>query len=238
MPFDPRSLLGKEFPTIRPSYTENDCIIYAIGLGMGMDPLDANGLPFLYEAALKVPPRRAVEGERIGALILSDRVVRDVATGADLCTLVTTILARGDGGFSGERKTSAKPDPVPAREADMVCDLPTLRQQALLYRLSGDYNPLHAVPEIARAAGFREPILHGLCTLGVATHALLKSCCDYDPTRFRRLRLRFSAPVYPGDTIRTEIWREGGDGARAWAFRCKSVEQDKIVINNGYLLTD
>ncbi|MCY4297655.1 MAG: MaoC/PaaZ C-terminal domain-containing protein [Gammaproteobacteria bacterium] len=288
MPFDPRSLLGKEFPTIRQSYTEKDCILYALGVGMGIDPLDENCLAFVYEDGLKVLPSQAVvmahpgfwakeddtgldwvkvlhagqeiilhqpfpasgtveattrvrdvidKGERIGALILSDRVVRDVATGADLCTLVTTILARGDGGFSGERKTSAKPDPVPAREADMVCDLPTLRQQALLYRLSGDYNPLHAVPEIARAAGFREPILHGLCTLGVATHALLKSCCDYDPTRFRRLRLRFSAPVYPGDTIRTEIWREGGDGARAWAFRCKSVEQDKIVINNGYLLT-
>ena len=289
MPFDPRSLLGKEFPTIRQSYTEKDCILYALGVGMGIDPLDENCLAFVYEDGLKVLPSQAVvmahpgfwakeddtgldwvkvlhagqeiilhqpfpasgtveattrvrevidKGERIGALILSDRVVRDVETGADLCTLVTTILARGDGGFSGERKTSAKPDPVPARAADMVCDLPTLRQQALLYRLSGDYNPLHAVPEIARAAGFREPILHGLCTLGVATHALLKSCCDYDPTRFRRLRLRFSAPVYPGDTIRTEIWREGGDGARAWAFRCKSVEQDKIVINNGYLLTD
>ena len=289
MPFDPRSLLGKEFPTIRQSYTEKDCILYALGVGMGIDPLDENCLAFVYEDGLKVLPSQAVvmahpgfwakeddtgldwvkvlhagqeiilhqpfpasgtveattrvrevidKGERIGALILSDRVVRDVENGADLCTLVTTILARGDGGFSGERKTSAKLDPVPAREADMVCDLPTLRQQALLYRLSGDYNPLHAVPAIARDAGFREPILHGLCTLGVATHALLKSCCDYDPTRFRRLRLRFSAPVYPGDTIRTEIWREGGDGARAWAFRCKSVEQDKIVINNGYLLTD
>ncbi len=285
MPFDPRGLLGKEFQTVRQSYTGRDCILYALGVGMGIDPLDENCLPFLYEDGLKVLPSQAVimahpgfwakeddtgldwvkvlhagqeiiqhkalptsgtveattrvrevidKGERVGALIISDRVVRDVETGADLCTLVTTILARGDGGFSSGRKTSAKPDPVPERQADSVCDLPTLRQQALLYRLSGDYNPLHAVPEIARNAGFREPILHGLCTLGVATHALMKSCCDYDPNRFRRMRLRFSAPVYPGDTIRTEIWREGG----ACAFRCKSIEQDKIVINNGYLLTD
>ena len=173
------------------------------------------------------------KGDRIGALIISDRVVRDAETGEDLCTLVTTILARGNGGFGGERKTTARPDPVPGREPDLVCDLPTLRQQALIYRLSGDFNPLHAVPEIARSAGFREPILHGLCTLGVATHALMKSCCDYDPNRFRRMRLRFSAPVFPGDTIRTEIWREG----EAWAFRCKSIEQDRIVINNGFLLT-
>ena len=113
-----------------------------------------------------------------------------------------------------------------------MCDLVTLPQQALIYRLSGDFNPLHASPSIARNAGFKAPILHGLCTLGVMTHALLKTCCDYDPLRFKQLRLRFSAPVYPGDTIRTEIWRNGNEVL----FRCKSLEQDKVVINNGYLL--
>jgi len=284
MSFDPRSLLEKEFRTIRHSYTAKDCILYALGVGMGMDPLDEECLPFLYEDGLKVLPSQAVimahpgfwakedetgldwvkvlhagqeivlhrpfpasstveattrvtevidKGDRIGALIVSDRVVRDVETGEELSTLITTILARGDGGFGGERKQTARPDPVPVKEPDEICDLPTLRQQALLYRLSGDYNPLHAVPGIARNAGFREPILHGLCTLGIATHALMKTCCDYDPDRFKRMRLRFSAPVYPGDTIRTEIWREGAEVA----FRCKSLEQDKIVINNGYLLT-
>lgn len=284
MPFDPRSLLEKEFRTITHTYTAKDCMLYALGVGMGMDPLDEDCLPFLCEDGLKVLPSQAVimahpgfwakedatgldwvkvlhagqeivlhqpfpasgtveattrvtevidKGDRIGALIVSNRVVRDVETGADLSTLITTILARGDGGFGGERKQSARPDAVPVKEPDEICDLPTLRQQALLYRLSGDYNPLHAVPEIARNAGFREPILHGLCTLGVATHALMKTCCDYDPGRFRRMRLRFSAPVYPGDTIRTEIWRAGDEVA----FRCKSLEQDKIVINNGYLQT-
>lgn len=284
MPFDPRSLLDKEFSTIRHSYTAKDCILYSLGVGLGMDPLDEDCLPFLYENDLKVLPSQAVimahpgfwakeddtgldwvkvlhagqeiilhqpfpsagtveattrvtevidKGDRIGALIVSDRVVRDVETGVDLCTLITTILARGNGGFGGERKPTAKTDAIPDCEPDMICELPTLRQQALLYRLSGDYNPLHAVPGIARDAGFREPILHGLCTLGVATHALMKTCCDYDPNRFRRMRLRFSAPVYPGDTIRTEIWRDGAEVA----FRCKSLEQDKIVINNGYLLT-
>ena len=284
MSFDPRSLLEKEFRTIRHTYSAKDCILYALGVGMGMDPLDEDCLPFLYEDGLKVLPSQAVimahpgfwaredetgldwvkvlhagqeiilhkpfpasgtvkattrvtevidKGDRIGALIVSDRVVRDVETGEELSTLITTILARGDGGFGGERKQTARPDAVPVKEPDEICDLPTLRQQALLYRLSGDYNPLHAVPEIARNAGFREPILHGLCTLGVATHALMKTCCDYDPDRFKRMRLRFSAPVYPGDTIRTEIWRDGAEVA----FRCKSLEQDKIVINNGYLLT-
>jgi acyl dehydratase len=117
-------------------------------------------------------------------------------------------------------------------DPDVICDLPTLPQQALLYRLSGDFNPLHASPNIAKNAGFKAPILHGLCTFGIMTHALVKTCCDYDPNRFKRMRLRFSAPVYPGETIRTEIWRDGNE----IAFRCRSLEQDKVVINNGYLL--
>ena len=94
---------------------------------------------------------------------------------------------------------------------------------ALLYRLSGDLNPLHASPQVAGDAGYSQPILHGLCTMGVATHALMKVCCHYEPERFKRIRLRFSAPVYPGETIRTEIWREG----QTIAFRCWSLEQEK-----------
>mgnify|MGYP001131874826 FL=1 len=283
MAFDVEKLLNYKFPTVRQTYTEKDCMLYALGVGLGIDPLDEDCLQFVYEDGLKVFPSQSVmlahpgfwakeegtgldwvkvlhagqeaiihkpfptsgtvqattritevadKGEKIGALIVSDRVVRDVATGEDLCTLVTTILARGNGGFGGERKPTPKTDVIPNTEPDEVCDLPTLRQQALLYRLSGDFNPLHASPIVARNAGFREPILHGLCTLGVATHALMKTCCDYDPGRFKRMRMRFSAPVYPGETIRTEMWRNGSEVA----FRCKSLEQDKIVINNGYLL--
>ncbi len=96
-----------------------------------------------------------------------------------------------------------------------TCDLPTLPQAALIYRLSGDYNPLHADPAVAAAAGFRQPILHGLCTYGVAGHALLKTLCGYDPARLRRMDVRFSAPVYPGETIRTEIWHESAGRARS-----------------------
>ena len=112
----------------------------------------------------------------------------------------------------------------------MICDLPTLPQAALIYRLSGDYNPLHADPKVATAAGFKAPILHGLCTLGVAGHALLKSCCGYDPSRFRALDLRFSSPVYPGETIRTEIWEEKGGVV---SFRSRVLERDVVVLNNG-----
>ncbi len=275
-------LLNRKFPTIRHSYTEKDSILYALGVGMGIDPLDEECLRFVYEDGLKVLPSQAVilghpgfwakeddtgldwvrvlhagqeiilyrplpvaatveatsriteiidKGERAGALIVSDRTVRNVETGEDLCTLITTILARGNGGFGSPKKASLKTDLIPNHEPDEVCDLPTLPQQALLYRLSGDFNPLHASPPVAQNAGFKAPILHGLCTLGVLTHALVKTCCDYDPAKFKRMRLRFSAPVYPGDTIRTEIWRNGNEVA----FRCHSQEQGKLVINNGYL---
>jgi len=285
MTFDAERLLDRKFPPVQQTYTAKDCMLYALGVGMGIDPLDEDSLRFVYEEDIKVLPSQSVmmahpgfwakeedigldwvrvlhlgqeiimhkpfpsagtveattrvtqvvdKGERIGALIVSDRVVRDVDSGEDICTLVTTILARNNGGFGGTRKATPKTDAIPNRDPDIVCDLPTLRQQALLYRLSGDYNPLHASPEIARNAGFKEPILHGLCTMGVATHALIRSCCDYDTARFKHMRLRFSAPVYPGETIRTEIWRDGNE----MAFRCKSIEQDKIVINNGYLLVD
>ena len=171
------------------------------------------------------------KGPRVGALVVSERTVSDRHTGEDYCTLITTILCRGDGGCGAPKKPSPRPDLIPDREPDKVCDLSTLPQQALIYRLNGDFNPLHASPSVAREAGFRAPILHGLCTFGVATHAILKTCCDYDPQRFKRIRLRFSAPVYPGETISPEIWQlENGE----IAFRCRSLEQDKVVINNGF----
>jgi acyl dehydratase len=282
MPFDAEKLLNREFPTIRQTYTEKDCMLYALGVGMGIDPLDEDSLRFVYEENLKVLPSQSVmlahpgfwakeedtgldwvkvlhagqeiilhkelpasgtveattkvtevtdKSERAGALIVSERIVRDVETGDDLCTLITTILARGDGGFGGEGKISPKTDLIPSSEPDIICDLPTLPQQALIYRLSGDFNPLHASPAVARNADFKMPILHGLCTLGIATHALVKTCCNYNSAKFKRMRLRFSAPVYPGETIRTEIWKSGDE----LSFRCKSLEQDKVVINNGYL---
>jgi acyl dehydratase len=100
----------------------------------------------------------------------------------------------------------------------------------LIYRLSGDYNPLHIDPQVAASAGFARPILHGLCTYGIAGYAVLKSLCANEPNRLRRLDVRFSAPVYPGETIRTEIWDEGGGRA---SFRSRAIERDVIVLNNG-----
>ena len=169
------------------------------------------------------------KGKGKGALFFAERTLVDGATDEPLATLKSTTFARGDGGFGGPSGPQPEPHVLPNREPDGVCDLPTLPQAALIYRLSGDPNPLHADPQVAAAAGFDRPILHGLCTLGIAGHAILKTYCDYDTARFKSLNLRFSSPVFPGETIRTEMWRDG----KNVSFRAKVVERDIVVLNNG-----
>jgi acyl dehydratase len=165
------------------------------------------------------------KGAGKGALLYSEKELRD-AGGRLLAVTGSTTFLRGDGGFGGPSGPVKPVNPVPETEPDMVVDLPTRPEQALYYRLNGDDNPLHADPEVAARAGFPRPILHGLCTLGVVTHALLRVLGDYDAGAMRSLSLRFSAPVFPGETIRTEIWRGG-------AFRARVVERDVVVVNNG-----
>ena len=169
------------------------------------------------------------KGKGKGALFFAERTLVDGATDEPLATLKSTTFARGDGGFGGPSGPQPEPHVLPHREPDEVCNLPTLPQAALIYRLSGDPNPLHADPQVAAAAGFDRPILHGLCTLGIAGHAILKTYCDYDTARFKSLKLRFSSPVFPGETIRTEMWRDG----KNVSFRAKVVERDIVVLNNG-----
>jgi len=169
------------------------------------------------------------KGEGRSALIYSEREISEKQTGEPLATLSATTVARGEGGFGGPAAAQPQPHPLPERAPDAVCDLRTAPHAALIYRLSGDPNPLHADPAVAKAAGFTAPILHGLCTLGVAGHAVLRTCCDYDPARFRSLKLRFSAPVYPGETIRTEIWQDGD----VMSFRSHALERNVTVLDNG-----
>jgi len=176
------------------------------------------------------------KGRDKGALLVHERKLYDEA-GELLATVESTSFCRGDGGFSerpgnGPRGGDPAPPPPPATPdtaPDIACDLPTAPQAALVYRLSGDYNPLHAEPAVAKAAGFERPILHGLATYGVAGHAILRSCCDYDPARLKSLAVRFSAPVYPGETIRTEIWRKGND----LQFRARALERGIVVLSHG-----
>jgi acyl dehydratase len=173
------------------------------------------------------------KGPGRGALVIFDKELVDVATGEKIATVTHTTFCRADGGFSSRdgRMDAAPPPPpkTPQRAPDVVCEMATLPQQALLYRLCGDRNPLHSEPAAARKAGFDRPILHGLATFGVAGHALLATYCDYDPTRFRRLFARFSGPVFPGETIRMEMYREGVE----IAFRARAKERDQIVLDHG-----
>lgn len=168
-------------------------------------------------------------GEGKGALMYSEREVIDAKTGETLATLTSTSFLRGDGGFGGPGGPVRQPHPEPERAPDLTLDLATRPEQALIYRLNSDLNPLHIDPQVAKAAGFPRPILHGLCTFGVVCHALLRSLCGYDTARFGRMDLRFSSPVFPGETIRTEIWHEEGGAA----FRARVVERDKPVVSNG-----
>lgn len=168
------------------------------------------------------------KGAGKGALLFSSREIEDAA-GRRLATIRGTTFLRGDGGFGGPTGPVKAPHPVPEREPDAVIDLPTRPEQALYYRLNGDHNPLHVDPAIAAKAGFARPILHGLCTFGVVGHALLKSLCEYDAEKFGRMDLRFSAPVFPGETIRTEIFLEVGGAA----FQARVVERNTVVASNG-----
>jgi acyl dehydratase len=166
-----------------------------------------------------------------GAFIYTRKEVRAESDGKLFATVYSNTLARGDGGCGGVSGSRAKPTPLPDREPDAVCDLTTIPQQALLYRLCGDMNPLHADPAIARGAGFDRPILHGRSTLGIAQHAVLKTCCAYDPARIKSISVRFSAPFLPGETLRTEIWQDGTDVY----FRSLAQERGVVVLKNGHV---
>lgn len=125
--------------------------------------------------------------------------------GAPLLTQRNEIFVRGEGGFGGDRGPSRRP-PAPDRAPDLVVELPTLRQQALLYRLTGDWNPLHADPATARRAGYDRPVLHGLCTFGMAVKAVTDRLYDGDAAAVTGCRTRFAGVFFPGETLRLRIW--------------------------------
>ena len=281
MPIVYEKLNALKIPEVEHRYGAKDCMLYALGLGFGYDPMNEDELAFVYEKNLKALPTMALvlgytptwlrnpdsgvnwtkvvhgeqglvlhkpvategfvvgktrivevidKGEGKGALVYAERQITDKVSGEPIATLSQTAFCRGDGGFGGPPLEAPAPHALPQRAPDMVCDLPTRPEMALIYRLSGDVNPLHAEPEFAKAAGFPRPILHGLATFGVAGHAILKSLCGYDPAKITAMKGRFSAPVYPGETIRSELWRDGG----VVSFRARVIERDVIAINNGW----
>ncbi|MDR3532374.1 MAG: MaoC/PaaZ C-terminal domain-containing protein [Rhodopila sp.] len=280
MAIDYDRLMARAFAPIEHRYTAQDAIVYALGVGLGSDPLDRGQLGFVYEEGLKALPtlsavlgypgfwarepdtgidwRRLVHAEQAftfhrplrpagrivstnrvsaiydkgkekGALLCQERVVADAESGEKLATIVQTSMLRGDGGFGGPGGAAPRPHAIPDRPADAVCELPTLPQAALIYRLNGDKNPLHVDPGVAQAARFPRPILHGMCTMGVACHAVLRALLAYDPAPMRSMRVRFTAPVFPGETIRTELWID----ADVVSFRSTAVERGVVVLNAG-----
>lgn len=280
MAIDYEQLINFRIPEVEQHLTKRDTMLYALGVGLGADPTDAQQLKFVYEENLVALPTMAIilgypgpwhahgdtgitrshvvhgeqgftihrplpvegpvmglteivsvidKGQDKGALVLTRTSVRDKASGALVCELTSTTFCRADGGFGGPSGPVRDPHPIPQRQPDLTCDLPTLPQAALIYRLSGDYNPLHADPAYAKKAGYSMPILHGRCTFSVAGHALLKTCCDYEPARLKSMEGRFSSPVYPGETIRTEMWRDGA----VVSFRASVPARGVTVLNNG-----
>ena len=284
MPIDAASLKAWTFEPVREDYTARDTILYALGLGLGQDPLDPDQLRFTYEEGLRALPtlpvvlgspgfwakdprsgidwvkvlhgeqelelhaplpaaasvvgrtrvtRMVDKGAGKGALMYSERTIEDAADGTLLATSRSVSFLRGDGGFSARGQASdPAPTPrpaVPDGPPDTVFEWKTRPEAALIYRLSGDYNPVHADPAVARSAGVERPILHGLCSFGVTGWALVRALAGGDPGRLRSIGTRFSSPVYPGETLRVEMWRRGD----AVQFRTRVVERDVVVLSHG-----
>lgn len=262
-------------------YTARDVMLYALGLGLGADPLDPRQLGFVYERDLQVlptfggvmgypgfwirnspelgitwqkllngeqsitlhaplPQAGTVQGittvERIvdkgagkGALLYTRREVVDERDNL-VCTVRNTAFLRADGGSGGSTGEAESLPVIPDREADLTVDWHSSARTALLYRLSGDYNPLHADPEIARQGGFERPILHGAASWGMTGYVLLQALCDSVPGRFLSYRARFTAPSYPGETQRTLIWKTAPGKA---VFRVVVPQRDVTILNQG-----
>jgi acyl dehydratase len=260
------------------AWTDRETMLYALGIGLGADPMNETELPFVYENGLKAVPTLAtvvawgagpgignmginfmlvVHGAqkvefhhpmptsaRItadsrmlgvydkgpkGAIIDTETVLIDDRTGAKIATLTSSIFARGDGGFGGPADGAPEPHAVPTRTPDQSIDLTTRPDQALLYRLSGDRNPLHSDPNFAKMAGFPRPILHGLCTYGLTCRAVLQSYAEYQPERIKSHEARFSAPVFPGETITVDLWKDGD----VVSFEARVKDRGVTVIKNG-----
>eukprot|EP00026_Physarum_polycephalum_P014194 Phypoly_transcript_14684.p1 GENE.Phypoly_transcript_14684~~Phypoly_transcript_14684.p1 ORF type:complete len:237 (+),score=28.98 Phypoly_transcript_14684:228-938(+) len=167
-----------------------------------------------------------------GALLTVDATTIDPSTGKEIVFNQISLFIRGIGGFGGDRGPAENPIVPPQRAPDAVHQDKTSPQQALLYRLSGDLNPLHADPDMAAMGGFDRPILHGLCSFGYAARAVLHHFCDSDASRFKAIRARFAKHVFPGETIVTEMWKVSPTRV---VFQCKVLEREGIVLNNSYV---
>ncbi|WP_370637177.1 MaoC/PaaZ C-terminal domain-containing protein [Phyllobacterium chamaecytisi] len=167
------------------------------------------------------------KGRDKGAVIRFQSELKN-SGGEPLATLITSFFAADDGGFGGPNN-QPKPHQMPPRMPDTVLEISTRADQGLIYRLCGDRHPLHSDPEYAKSLGFARPILHGMCTYGITCRGILQTYAGYDPSSFLRHAARFSAPVYPGDVITLEMWKDGNE----ISFEAKVKARDVTVVKNG-----
>jgi acyl dehydratase len=279
MPIDPNKARGAKLPEGEASYTQDQVILYHLGLGIGAGSAqtDPKQLEYTYEKDLKVLPSFAVipafgamgglasipgmdfnfamllHGEQDiqihkpiptaqkleisgsipeiydkgkAALVILESTARD-ETGEDLFTNRFSLFIRGEGGFGGDSGPKAG-NQAPDRAPDGTVETTTLPQQALLYRLSGDKNPLHADPDFAKMAGFDQPIIHGLCSYGIALKAVVDDALDGDTGKVARYQARFAGVAFPGETYITSYWKEGDK----IFLEAKSKERDAVIISN------
>ncbi len=168
------------------------------------------------------------KGKDKGAVVVNETTWSD-EKGEKVATLTMSMFARGDGGFGGPTEGQPEPHPTPTRAPDQSVDIATRPDQALLYRLNGDRNPLHSEPDFARRAGFPRPILHGLCTYGLTCRAVLQSVLDYDSDAILSHQVRFSSPVFPGEIVTVDLWRDG----KQISFEARVKSREVTVIKNG-----
>jgi acyl dehydratase len=168
-------------------------------------------------------------GQGKGALLLTERLVHAADTGALIASMASTTLCRGEGGFGGAGDSAPPLMEPPSGPPDIQCDLATNCRLPILYRLFGDRNPIHIEPGAARSAGFPRPIMHGLASLGLAGRAILRAVCRYDTSLINCIEGRFTAPLFPGETLRVEMWRRG----RSIAFQALARERNVVVLANG-----
>lgn len=276
-------VLDIQLEPIEQQITEKDCMLYSLGIGLGMDPIDPMQLQFVFEDGLKAFPSHSVvishpgpwvtrpeldinwikllhgeqtitqhqplqpgktylgnykvlgvvdKGADKGSILYQEKSLTEKDSGELVSTVTSSYFLRGDGGCGSSGYEPTIVEEVPSREPDAVIEIPTAENSALIYRLSGDYNPIHADPVKAKKAGFERPILHGLCSFGVATRAVLETCCDNQPERLQHLGLRFSKPVYPGETISVSIWRESNEVR----FAASALERNVRVLDRGTAL--
>jgi acyl dehydratase len=273
--------VGKSSDPRERSWDHKDCLLYALGVGAGMeDPtgaeldlttensagvtqralptmavvLQAGGMDFKaigdfdltkmlhgdqsvtlhreipVEGRLRTTNKIAAMYDKGAAAVVvleSDSVLAD--SGEPLFTNRSSLFLRGEGGFGGDRGPSTSKAGPPDRAADLSVTYQTRPDQALLYRLNGDRNPLHSDPTFAAKGGFPKPILHGLCTYGFTGRGLLHLLCGGDPARFRSMEARFTSPVMPGEQLTIEAWRTGDGEA---AFRTTASE-GRVVLDGG-----